>query len=71
MNYDDWKTADGDDPGRSNGKEQRMLLICKDCHWRISARPIVATAGAVRHSEETGHVISYRGVAQEFSRREA
>jgi hypothetical protein len=59
-----------DDPKSGDGTEARMLLTCRECPWRINMRPIVATAGAVRHTEETGHSVSYKGVIQQFSRVE-
>lgn len=46
-----------------------LTLTCRDCQWTKRGRPIVAVSAAVRHGDETGHAISYKGVVQQFSGR--
>lgn len=59
-----WRT-DPPDPG--SGDLREMALKCHDCHWTSkSLRAVVAVGNALRHAEETGHRISYRGVVQDF-----
>ena len=51
------------------GEEHRMTLTCRDCLWKTSGRPVVSVSAAVRHAEESGHAVCYKGVVQEFSAR--
>lgn len=52
-----------------NGKAHSMTLTCRDCRWSSSGRPVVVVSAAVRHAEELGHQVAYKGVVQQFSRR--
>jgi len=49
-----------------DGKAQMMTLTCATCEWVIRASPTTAVSGAVRHGEETGHQILYKGHPQQF-----
>jgi hypothetical protein len=62
VGYDDWKTHEGPDPGRSNGRPGSLpLLRCTRCTFRG------AIGAAIEHWRDTLHPVAFRGMVQDFS----
>lgn len=38
-----------------------LTLTCRHCRWQGMGRPVSVVANALRHAQETGHEIDYRG----------